>query len=103
MANLNNLQKNSSFTKLLFKYSGWDPNQIVEGDGFFIAMRFQLALLVAVVYLFLDSTFFLMQMKDNENSSFLITTHVLELIVGTVLFFLYETWYQKIWLTFVAR
>jgi len=88
---------------MLFKYSGWDPNQTVEGDSFFIAMRFQLALLVAVVYLFLDSTFFLMQMKDNGNSSFLITIRVLELIAGIVLFFLYETWYQKIRLAYLAR
>jgi len=103
MANINNPPKNSSFTRMLFKYSGWDPNQTVEGDSFFIAMRFQLALLVAVVYLFLDSTFFLMQMKDNGNSSFLITIRVLELIAGIVLFFLYETWYQKIRLAYLAR
>lgn len=54
---------NSNLTKILFKYSGWNLNPTLattwQGKDFVIAMRFRLVQLIAVVFLLLDSTFFL--------------------------------------------
>jgi len=98
---------NSTFTKILLKYSGWTPNPSLattwQGKDFVIAMRFRLVQLIAVVFLFLDSTFFYMQMKDNENPSGKITIYLIELIVSVVVFFGYELWYHKKRLTYQAR
>ncbi|NBR06677.1 MAG: adenylate/guanylate cyclase domain-containing protein [Planctomycetes bacterium] len=98
---------NSTFTKILLKYSGWTPNPSLattwQGKDFVIAMRFRLVQLIAVVFLILDSTFFFMQMKDNENPSGKITIYLVELIVSVVVFFGYELWYHKKRLMYQSR
>jgi len=90
---------NSNFTKILLKYSGWTLNPTLattwQGKDFVIAMRFRLVQLIAVVFLFLDSAFFFMQIKDNENSFTKITIYLMELIASAVVFCGYELWYQK--------
>ena len=98
---------NSNFTKILLKYSGWNLNPTLattwQGKDFVIAMRFRLVQLIAVVFLFLDSTFFFMQIKDNENSFTKITIYLMELIASAVVFCGYELWYQKKRLMYQAR
>ena len=98
---------NSNFTKILFKYSGWNLNPTLattwQGKDFVIAMRFRLVQLIAVVFLFLDSAFFFMQIKDNENSYTKITIYLMELIASAVIFCGYELWYQKKRLMYQAR
>ena len=59
--------------------------------------------LIAVVFLFLDSAFFFMQIKDNENSYTKITIYLMELIASAVIFCGYELWYQKKRLMYQAR
>ena len=98
---------NSNLTKVLLKYSGWNLNPTLattwQGKDFVIAMRFRLVQLIAVVFLFLDSTFFFMQIKDNENSFTKITIYLMELIASAVVFCGYELWYQKKRLMYQAR
>lgn len=98
---------NSNFTKILLKYSGWTLNPTLattwQGEDFVIAMRFRLVQLIAVVFLFLDSAFFFMQIKDNENSYTKITIYMMELIASAVIFCGYELWYQKKRLMYQAR
>lgn len=99
---------NSNFTKILLKYSGWSPNSTLattwQGQiDFAIAMRFRLVQLIAVVFLFLDSAFFFMQIKDNENYFTKITIFLMELIASAVIFCGYELWYQKTRLMYQAR
>ncbi|MCY2940357.1 MAG: adenylate/guanylate cyclase domain-containing protein [Planctomycetota bacterium] len=98
---------NSNLTKFLLKYSGWNLNPTLattwQGKDFVIAMRFRLVQLIAVVFLFLDSTFFFMQIKDNENSFTKITIYLMELIASAVVFCGYELWYQKKRLMYQAR
>ena len=98
---------NSNFTKILLKYSGWNLNPTLattwQGKDFVIAMRFRLVQLIAVVFLFLDSTFFFMQIKDNENSFTKITIYLVELIASALVFCGYELWYQKKRLMYQAR
>ena len=119
MSNINNPQANlskviekmaanSNFTKILLKYSGWSPNSTLattwQGQiDFAIAMRFRLVQLIAVVFLFLDSAFFFMQIKDNENYFTKITIFLMELIASAVIFCGYELWYQKTRLMYQAR
>ena len=118
MSNINNphsnlskviekMAANSNFTKILLKYSGWNLNPTLattwQGKDFVIAMRFRLVQLIAVVFLFLDSTFFFMQIKDNENSFTKITIYLMELIASAVVFCGYELWYQKKRLMYQAR
>ncbi|MBJ7306169.1 MAG: adenylate/guanylate cyclase domain-containing protein, partial [Gemmataceae bacterium] len=98
---------NSSFTKILLKYSGWTLNPTLattwQERDFVVAMRFRLVQLIAVVFLFLDSAFFFMQIKDNENSYTKITIYMMELIASAVIFWGYELWYQKKRLMYQAR
>ena len=98
---------NSNLTKVLLKYSGWNLNPTLattwQGKDFVIAMRFRLVQLIAVVFLFLDSTFFFMQIKDNENSFTKITIYLMELIASALIFCGYELWYQKKRLMYQAR
>lgn len=98
---------NSNFTKILLKYSGWNLNPTFattwKGKDYVIAMRFRLVQLIAVVFLFLDSTFFFMQIKDNENSYTKITIYLVEMIAIALIFCGYELWYQKKRLMYQAR
>jgi len=98
---------NSNFTKILFKYSGWAANPTLgatwQGKDFVIAMRYRLVQLIAVVILILDSTFFFMQIKDNENSSTRTAIYLMELITSIVIFWGYELWYQKKRIMYQAR
>ena len=118
MSNINNPQSelskalekmaaNSNFTKILLKYSGWNLNPKLattwQGKDFVIAMRFRLVQLIAIVFLLLDSTFFFMQIKDNENSYTKITIYLMELIASALIFCGYELWYQKKRLMYQAR
>jgi len=90
---------NSTFTKILLKYSGWTPNSSLattwQGKDFVIAMRFRLVQLIAVVFLILDAIFFFVEMKGTNNSSANITIYLLELTLSIMFFFGYEVWYQK--------
>ena len=82
---------NSNLTKILFKYSGYVSTPTLgatwKGKDFVIAMRFRLVQLIAVVFLFLDSTFFLVEMEKYENPSRKIIIFLVELIVSIVIFF----------------
>jgi len=102
-----NMAVNSNFTKILLKFTRWPPNPNFvttwQERDFVVAMRFRLVQLIAVVFLFLDSAFFFMQIKDNENSYTKITIYMMELIASAVIFWGYELWYQKIRLTYQAR
>ena len=64
---LEKMAVNSNLTKILFKYSGYVTTPTLgatwKGKDFVIAMRFRLVQLIAVVFLFLDSTFFLVEMR----------------------------------------
>jgi len=70
---LDKMAVNSNLTKILFKYSGYVSTPTLgatwKGKDFVIAMRFRLVQLIAVVFLFLDSTFFLVEMEKYENPS----------------------------------
>jgi adenylate cyclase len=118
MSNINNPQSelskalekmavNSNFTKILFKYSGYNLKSTLattwQGKDFVIAMRFRLVQLITVVFLFLDSAFFYMETKDNENSFTKIIIYMMELIASAVIFCGYELWYQKKRLMYEAR
>jgi len=96
---LDKMAVNSNLTKILFKYSGYVSTSTLgatwQGKDFVIAMRFRLVQLIAVVFLFLDSTFFLVEMEKYENPSTKIIIFLVELIVSIVFFFGYEVWYQK--------
>ena len=104
---LEKMAVNSNFTKILFKYSGWATNPILaanwKGKDFVIEMRFRLVRLIAVVFLFLDSAFFFVEMKKYENPSTKIIIYLMELIASIVVFFGYEVWYQKKRLMYQAR
>jgi len=101
------IASNSNFTKILLKYSGWaqNPNFATtwQEKEFVIAMRFRLVQLIAVVILILDSTFFFMEIKDNENFSTRSAMYLMELIISIVVFWGYESWYQKKRLMYQAR
>jgi hypothetical protein len=118
MSNINNPQSelskvlekmavNSNFTKILLKYSRYNLKSTLattwQGKDFVIAMRFRLVQLITVVFLFLDSAFFYMEIKDNENSFTKITIYMMELIASAVIFCGYELWYQKKRLMYQAR
>lgn len=98
---------NSNFTKLLLKYSGQSPNSSLattwQGKDLVIQMRFRLVQLIAVVFLFLDTIFFFLEMRKTENTNTKITTYLLELTTSFVVFFGYEIWYQKKRLMYQAR
>jgi len=102
-----NMAVNSNFTKILLKYTRWPPNPTLattwQERDFVVAMRFRLVQLIAVVILILDSTFFFMEIKDNENPSVKITIYLMELITCVVVFWGYELWYQKKRLMYQAR
>ncbi|MBJ7344120.1 MAG: adenylate/guanylate cyclase domain-containing protein [Gemmataceae bacterium] len=104
---LEKMAVNSNFTKILLKYSRYNLKSTLattwQGKDFVIAMRFRLVQLIAVVFLFLDSAFFFMQIKDNENSYTKITIYMMELIASAVIFWGYELWYQKKRLMYQAR
>ncbi|MEI6773006.1 MAG: hypothetical protein WCL90_15745, partial [Planctomycetota bacterium] len=104
---LDKMAVNSNLTKILLKYSGWTLNPTLattwKGKDFVIAMRFRLVQLIAVVFLFLDSTFFLVEMEKYGNPSTKIIIFLVELIVSIVVFFGYELWYQKKRLMYQAR
>ena len=98
---------NSNFTKLLLKYSGQSPNSSLattwQGKDLVIQMRFRLVQLIAVVFLFLDTIFFFLEMRKTESTNTKITTYLLELTTSFVVFFGYEIWYQKKRLMYQAR
>ncbi len=98
---------NSNFTKLLLKYSGQSPNSSLattwQGKDLVIQMRFRLVQLIAVVFLFLDTIFFFLEMRKTENTNTNITTYLLELTTSIGVFFGYEIWYQRKRLMYQAR